>query len=269
MSIFTRIFIVALWCNLLIPTSHAISKQEVTILADDSYPPYSFVENGQLQGMYVDIVKEAAKLLTSHYKVKLVAYPWKRALHELKQGSELALIPPYKLIEKRPYIWPYSTALMKEVVVAYCQKDINLFEYIQLEKINTKTPLNVGINAGYLILNQKLEQAQTKQSIVIHENKNTHANMMKLYYKRLDCYLNDRNSTLWEFAKISKERNFNFDNIKEALVVMTQTAHIGYTNNPTHTFLFKDDFILRMDRALSNVLSSKKYQDIINRYISI
>lgn len=269
MKIFTRIFILTICCSLFASNINATPKQEVTILADDSYPPYSFVENGKLQGMYVDIVKEAAKLLPPHYKVKVVAYPWKRALHELKQGTELALIPPYKLIKKRPYIWPYSIPLMKEVVVAYCQKEVSLLEYIQPEKISTKAPLSIGINAGYLILNQGLEEAKDKQNIVVRENKSTYANIMKLYYKRLDCYINDRHSTLWKFAQISKERKINFDNIKEKLVVMSQTAHIGYTNSPTHTFLFKDDFILQMDRALSDVMSSKKYQEIINRYITI
>jgi hypothetical protein len=38
---------------------------------------------------------------------------------------------------------------------------------------------------------------------------------------------------------MKKETTINFDNIKEALLVMTQTGHIGYTDASTHTFLFK------------------------------
>ena len=72
---------------------------------------------------------------------------------------------------------------------------------------------------------------------------------------------------MWELAHIAKEADINFDKIKESLLVMTQTAHIGYTNNPSHPFEFKDDFIIRMDEALSSVISSKVYQEIINRYV--
>ena len=92
---------------------------------------------------------------------------------------------------------------------------------------------------------------------------------MKLYYKRLDCYLHDQYSTLWEFSHLTKDENIKFDHIKENLFVMSQTAHIGYTNSPTHTFLFKDDFVVRMDQALSSVLSSNKYKKIINRYVTV
>jgi polar amino acid transport system substrate-binding protein len=252
-----------------VPYIHATTVQRVTILADDSYPPYSFIENGQLKGIYIDIIKEAAKLIERHYKVRLVAVPWKRGLQELEKGISFALLPPYKHIEKRNYIWPYSVAIMKENVVAFCQENINFHEYIESGTIKSNGPLIVGINAGYLILNQTLEQAKNKKLIVLSENKNTNANIMKLYYERLDCYLNDRNSTLWEISKIKKEKDINFNSIKEVLLVMTETAHIGYTNNPTHTFLFKKDFILRMDQALSMVISSNEYQKIVNRYVSI
>lgn len=242
---------------------------EVTILADDSYPPYSFVENGKLRGIYIDIVRKAASLVEPHYKINITAIPWKRGLREIEMGKAFALLPPYKHIQQRSYIWPYSVPLMKEHVVAFCQKGINLSEYIKPEVIKGKPPLMIGINAGYLILNKGLEKAAKIKNIIVDENKSTSSNIMKLYTKRLDCYLNDKNSTHWELSKLSKESNINFNNVREALLVMTQTAHIGYTNAPEHDFIFKDDFVLRMDEALSNLISSGAYQEIINRYVDV
>lgn len=268
-SVFTKIFMLLIVHNIFVSNLYAAQIQEVTILADDSYPPYSFVENNQLKGIYIDIIKASAKIIELHYKVKVTAIPWKRGLLELKQGTAFALLPPYKHIEKRSYIWPYSVPILKEHVVVFCQKNVDLLEYLKPETITNNAPLDMGMNAGYLILNKKLEQAKKKKNIVFSENKSTYSNIMKLYHKRLDCYLNDKLSTLWEFSKLKKEKNINFNSIKEVLLVMTQTAHIGYTNNPTHTFLFKDDFILRMDQALSSVISSHEYQNIINRYATI
>jgi polar amino acid transport system substrate-binding protein len=269
MNIFLRSSLLIIFINIFVPCIYAETVQRVTILADDSYPPYSFIENDQLKGIYIDIVREAAKLIEAHYKVNIVAVPWKRGLQELQKGISFALLPPYKHIKKRSYIWPYSVPIMRENVVAFCQNDINFHGHIKSEEIKSKSPLIVGINAGYLILDRALEQAKEKKLIVMSENKNTTANIMKLYYKRLDCYLNDRYSTLWEISKIEKKKDINFNNIREVLLVMTETAHIGYTDNPTHNFLFKDDFILRMDQALSAVISSNKYQDIVSSYVPI
>lgn len=38
---------------------HAKEPVKVSILADDSYPPYSYVKGGELTGIYVDLVREA------------------------------------------------------------------------------------------------------------------------------------------------------------------------------------------------------------------
>jgi len=261
-----KIIILILLYSIFVPEIYANATQEVTILADDSYPPYSFIENGKVKGIYVDIVKEAAKLLAPLYKVNVVAYPWKRALHEIKKGTAFAIIPPYRHIQQRPYIWPYSVQIMKEEVIAFCNKEINLLEHINTKSSQRKYPITIGVNAGYLLLNEELEQAKKENKIIIAENKSTQSNIMKLYTKRIDCYLNDKYSTYNEFSKMRQKRKVNFDNIKEALLVMTQTGHIGYTDASTHTFLFKNDFILRMDEALSILKSSDTYQKIIDTY---
>jgi polar amino acid transport system substrate-binding protein len=239
--------------------------QKVTILSDDSYPPYSFLDNGVLKGIYVDIIIESAKLISSKYDVSVVAVPWKRGLLEVKEGRAFAILPPYKHIKKRPYMWPYSQAIMTEEIVAYCHKDIPFLKYVQQQQ-KRNYPLNIGINAGYLILNKELQHAKESQSIIIRENKSTLSNILKLYSRRIDCYLNDRLSTEWEISRIPEKRNIHLDDIKEALVVMSKTAHIGYTNNNNHVFSFKNDFVMRMDKAIEQVITSNKYQEILNNY---
>jgi len=245
---------------------NAAEIQKVTILADENYPPYTFVENGELKGVYVDIVLESAKLISARYEVEIVGVPWKRGLETIKAGKALAILPPYKHVDKRRYMWPYSLPIMTENVVAFCHKNINILKYIGNPNKKIVLPLNIGVNTDYLILNRALERAKNLNNIIVRENKSTPSNIMKLYFGRIDCYLNDRLSTLWALSKISKDSKVNFDNIKEALLVTPQTAHIGYTNNDSHNFHFKDDFVLRMDKALSKFMSSDKYQEIISRY---
>ncbi len=249
----------------------AQSPQQVTLLADDSYPPYSFVKNGQLKGIYVELIKAAAQALKPYYEVKLAAIPWKRGLFKLENGMALALFPPYKHFEERPFMWPYSVALLSETVVAFCQSDVDLSYHLNKKNNAVIAPLNIGINAGYYILNKALIAAKQKGTINVWENKDTRSNVLKLLSKRVDCYLNDRISTLWELNQLKQEfknEHISFDDINEALIVMTQTSHIGYTNSENHKFVFKEDFIKRMDEALTHLQSTDKYQKILAKYLS-
>jgi polar amino acid transport system substrate-binding protein len=245
----------------------ANNAKQVTILADDGYPPYSYVENNELKGIYVDVVRAAAKLISKSYQVTLEGVPWKRALMQVKEGRVLGILPPYKHIADRDYIWPYSVAIMSETVVAYCQNEINIIEYFNSSSTLTlpPLPLNIGINSGYIIFSEEIIKAIADKRIVVWENKSTDANIMKLQSKRLDCYLNDRLAIQYELMKLSKIHNLDFDNVSESLIVMSQTGHIGYSDN--EKFSFKSDFVLRMDKALSQVLNSAQYLKIVDQYI--
>jgi polar amino acid transport system substrate-binding protein len=247
--------------------SWAKDVQQITILADDSFPPYSYVENNELKGIYVDIVKAAAILLKSHYRVSLEGVPWQRALMSVKEGRVLGVLPPYKHIARRNYIWPYSLAIMSETVVAYCQNEINIIDYFSANSPLPLAPLNVGINSGYMIFSDEIQAAIDKDKMVVWENKSTGANLMKLQSKRIDCYLNDRLAIQYELLRLNKARGLNFDGVSESLIVMSQTAHIGYSDSKNKDFGFKNDFIYRMDAALMEVKASAEYEKIIARYI--
>ena len=240
---------------------------KVTFIADDSYPPYSFVENEEIKGIYVDIIKAAAKKLAKHYQIEIIAMPWKRGLLSLEKSEHFAIIPPYKHKSKRPYIWPYSNALFLETVVAFCHKDVSLEDAINSKE--SQQVLQVGMNAGFLILNKELKAAQAKGLIRIWENKNTSANIMKLLFRRIDCYINDRISTLWQLEELQKQsEEVDFSNIQETYLVMEKTAHIGYVRGEIAKYPYKADFIKKMDDALLEVQKTGISSNIINKYLS-
>lgn len=240
---------------------------KVTIVADDSYPPYSYIESGELKGIYVDILKAAAQRLAKDYQIELVAMPWKRGLLSLEKSEHFAIIPPYKHKTKRPYIWPYSQALLSETVVVFCHKDIALLDAITSQ--SNKHTLQIGVNAGFLILNDELKDARAKGKLRIWENKDTSANIMKLIYKRIDCYVNDRMSTLWQLTQLQKHNiDLSFQDIQEKYVVMEQTAHIGYVKEAENAYPYKADFIEKMDEALVQVRNSGILDSIVDKYLS-
>ncbi|CAH9053854.1 hypothetical protein PSECIP111951_02392 [Pseudoalteromonas holothuriae] len=231
-------------------------QYRVTILVDESYPPYTYVNNGELAGVYVDLVRQAIKLIDDKYIVELHPVPWKRGLAALENGDSFALMPPYKHIKRRPFIWPYSVPLLEEVVVAFCNKGVSLVDIETRD--TTASPINVGLNAGYMILDDGLEQASKQGKIKLWENKDTYSNIIKLAKRRIDCYVNDRLSTLLGLRNVKRlHPGFDLNNLSEDRVVVRHTAHIGYVKDSLSKFPYKHDFIKKMDEALQTVLASQ------------
>ena len=226
---------------------------KVNILADDDYPPYSYMKDGKLTGIYVDLVREASVLLEPEYDISMVAMPWKRALMKIETGEELAIIPPYAHVKKRPYIFPYSVPLAEEQVVVFCNKDIKLENVFSLADL--PFPINMGINAGYLILNDKYRDAIKKNRIVLRENKSTEANIIKLLKDRIDCYVNDKTTIELGLAKYKvNQYGFEPSNYIEMDFIASQLAYIGYSNTVGKRFPFKNDFVRKMDNALESII---------------
>lgn len=242
------LLIIALWS-----LSAVIKAQDsfiVHILADDDYPPYSFVEHGQLKGVYVELVKRAAKQLKPTYHIKLIPMPWKRALSMVENGEAFAILPPYKHLDSRPYIFPYSVPLYEEHVVVYCHRRFNLSAFF--ESKSKKRPINLGINSGYLILNEEYLNAVKNNRINLRANKSTEANIKKLLKGRIDCYVNDE-LTIAQGLKAESGNTSIHKLFEKKDALSAQTAHIGYSLvNPTK-FPFKKDFIEKMDSAILKV----------------
>jgi len=100
-----QLFICIFIC-LYIPRLALSSDIDVEIYADDSYPPYSYNEGGELKGIYTEILKKAFSRMEG-YKVKINAVPWKRALSYIERGKGFAIYPPYHRVEDRPYMHTY------------------------------------------------------------------------------------------------------------------------------------------------------------------
>lgn len=64
--------ILLLLCGL---ATFAEAGEIIVLEADDEFPPYSYMENGQFKGIYVELIKQAAKLLAPKYELVLNPVP--------------------------------------------------------------------------------------------------------------------------------------------------------------------------------------------------
>lgn len=226
----------------------------INILVDDNYPPYSYVHNAQLKGVYVDLVREAAKTLLPEYIVRLEPMPWKRALVKIEQGEVFGILPPYIHFEERPYIGAYSSPLYTEKVVVICQKETNLAQAFK-PSVSQEMPIALGLNSGYLVLNEKYKAAVERQSITLYPNKSTEANLLKLVLGRIHCYVNDELTIIQGLKEIYRDNPEKLQDYVKMDVISKQTAHIGYAKSHLEISR-KKAFIPKMNQALEAVIST-------------
>ncbi|NRR31234.1 transporter substrate-binding domain-containing protein [Oxalobacteraceae bacterium] len=228
-------------------TSHAAER--VILYGDDDYAPYSFVEGGKFKGIYVDMLKLAAKRLAPHFTIELQPRPWKRGLSDLELGLSFGLFPP-GLKKERNYIQPYSVPLYRETVVLFCNEDI------------MKTPrrvfpadfagLTVGVNAGFL-LSERLAEAARTGTVVLQQAKGNDTNLKKLALKRIDCYASDRAAALYSAKHLHMDTRAATP-LREAVELSGEDTYIGYSasNNPA----YKAAFIEEMNAAITAIRHS-------------
>lgn len=214
----------------------------VTVYADAGYQPYSYAgKDGQADGLYSEIVKLAFSRI-SGYRIEIKPVPWKRGMAMLKNGTAFALYPPYMNLKEEPFTWPYSLPLLDETVVAVCTREV-------AAKPRPRWPddyhgLRIGNNAGFLVGGDKFIRAVAEGKIRLEEAMDTRANLLKLGFKRIDCYINDRMSILWTQRKLTSEGKLDAaQRGVEMAVIATEQGFLGFTDRDEGRFPYKTDFL--------------------------
>lgn len=72
-----------LWILLVLSVNAAAEK---LIFVSSDWPPYMFTKDGRVQGIHVDIIREAAKRLNLDADIQLL--PWARAMKYVEDGTD-------------------------------------------------------------------------------------------------------------------------------------------------------------------------------------
>jgi polar amino acid transport system substrate-binding protein len=89
---------------------------ELTILTEN-LPPLNYVENGELVGPSVDIVKEIQRRVGSHEKIEV--YPWARAYKMALEDENIVLFSmTYTKIRYDKFKWIGPVAKKRDILVA-------------------------------------------------------------------------------------------------------------------------------------------------------
>jgi len=246
------------------------SKTDVIVYCDDNYPPYSYGVGGQARGIYPTILERAFSRMKG-YHVTILPIPWKRGLHDIKNGTVFAISPPYFRPLARPYIWPYSTPILQEEVVVLCRDEI-MQSTPRRQWPRDFHGLTIGSNDGFILGGDAFFEAVRQNNIHIDEARSNRINILKLGTKRIDCYINDRLSILWELNKLKETGLFDeggkHAKLREALVISTEWGHLGFTNRDFGRFHFKEDFVTKFNAVIITMQKTGEIQLIMDQVIA-
>lgn len=238
------------------------ANEKVVLVGDENYPPYSYIENGRFTGIDVDILRLATSRFGPKYQVELVPRPWKRGLAMLENGTAFGLFPP-GLKRDRTYIDQYSTRIIRETVVMFCNSQV------------TRTPrpnfprdyagLTIGINAGFL-LSERLMQAAKLGIVHLDSAKDNATNLRKLAFHRIDCYASDQVAALFSARTLAGKLPVGERwPPRPSVELSKEDTFVAFSarNSPA----FKPDFIAKLNAALELMRTNGQIDRIIERYV--
>jgi len=265
-----RHLITALILTLFTGQLHLHAQVNVTIYCDESYPPYSYQKKGQAKGIYTRILTRAFDRLTG-YTVTIKAVPWKRGLNLLETGKGFAIYPPYFHPNKRPYM-DYSVPILEERLTVFTTPRITQRQDL------TQWPhdfmgLRIGKNRGFVISKDPDYVLAVQAGTIQEEEANgNRQNIMKLATGRIDVYVNDDLSILWELAKLRKCGIYDPAKghlpIIKGPTISIQNGFLGFTNRDGGQFFYKEDFKHQVNTVIKSMQTSGEIDGIVRQSLA-
>lgn len=264
-------FIVLLWGFFSLSSPLWAAEIEVDVYADQDYPPYAYKEGQEVKGIYTEIIRKAFDQMEG-YSVSIKPLPWKRALSYIEQGKGFALYPPYHRPQKRPYIWPYSMPILDERVVVFCTEDV-LNHSIRPNWPEDYYGLTIANNAGYELGGETFWQAVKAGKIKVQESGGNRSNLMKLGLKRVDCYMNDRISILFELKQMKQSGLYDeggrHARLVEGATITLEQGFLGITDRDGGKFPYKADFLKQFNSVIYEMRKSGALSRIVDAFVEV
>ncbi|SON53024.1 substrate-binding periplasmic protein [Vibrio tapetis] len=230
-----------------------LASQNVVIYGDDNYPPYSYIENGEPKGIYVDILRLVFSEMDD-YTVTIRMVPWKRGLRYIEQGKGFALFPPYYTEKRDPWML-FSESILREEVVVFGKPNKLIGKRNWPEDFHgTVIGLNRGYNP-YSMGGHEFGEAVKSGHIVVEEATNGIINLNKLEKGRIDFYINDR------LIDIS-----DFPGIKRGITANTNDGYLGFTKLNVD-YPYSADFKAQFDHAILRLKQTDTIDKIVHSYV--
>lgn len=233
------------------------SEENVVFLLDENYPPYSYLENGKLKGVYPEILEIVDKNM-KEFKIIMKPLPWNRALKMIETGQADYITDVWYRPNERPYV-NYSVPVISEEIIIVSMKGNN--------KVwpNDFKDKKIGINRGFAVFT-----FEEKKLIKMEEASSTEDNIKKLINGRIDFYASDKNSFYWDLESILKKKTIKaseIKNIRVNLIFKKEYGYVGFKKNSK--WKSKSKFEKEFNKEITKLKENGTINNIMKTYIKI
>ncbi|MBI2343683.1 MAG: transporter substrate-binding domain-containing protein [Deltaproteobacteria bacterium] len=220
-------------------------------IVTEEYPPYNFTQNGAVQGVGTDVVRETLKIVDIEAPIEVL--PWARAY---KMALENGKVPIYTISRtperERLFKWVGVITPVDQCVFALKAEQIHIAQFDDLKRYEMGAVID-DVQEQYLL---RRGFPRTKiQSNTTHE-----ANFRKLLKHRID---------LWAVLELTayylvRENHYDPETTIEKVFCMEDLSvegdYMAFSNKTA------DVVVEKFQRALREIKSNGTYAKIIRSY---
>jgi polar amino acid transport system substrate-binding protein len=221
-------------------------------LLTGNYPPFEYMENGEVKGLAVELLKEAFQ--RCHRDVAIDVLPWARALAETQQGRADAIFTAIKTPEREKALRFSSEPLVAMNSALYTRNDAGIRYRGDLSELaGYRLGMVIGTSHG-----AQFDMAVRAGILKYVDTANdTEPNLRKLLAGRIDIVAADRYVVTY-YARANGWQ----DRLAElSPLLYSSFGYLAFSRNPALEPV-RDE----IDAALAAMKKDGSYQRILSRY---
>lgn len=231
-----------------------VDGKVVINLVTEDYPPYGFIENGELTGIAVELVKELFKRVDVPVEINLL--PWTRALKMAELGEADGIFTTFFSAERAEYLQYVKEPLAFEAQYIYYRAS----DKLDLgDSITSLSKYKIGIVQDYF-LGDVFEKAKAEGVLRVEENTDLETNIQKLLDGKIDIMIDHHYSTMYRLKRLGL-----LEKIKESPKPFRnpESLHLCFSRKGK----VEADLIERIQEALVDMKKDGTYQSIVDSYV--
>lgn len=229
------------------------AKQPI-IVVTENYPPYNYLENGEIKGVSTEIVK--AVLKEAQLDAQFYLYPWSRS-YSLALSEPNILIYSIIRTPKREKLFSWVGN------IASIYMDFYFFALQERTDIKLNSLRDINDYAVGTVRNDVVEQYLINKGITNIDRNNSHAaNMKKLMLKRIDLWPVSEETAHYLLKASELDINSTLIKLYHIKEVSNKDLYMAFSKGTS------DKLVNKVASALKRLKTDGTYDKILKKHIA-
>lgn len=256
MPLIATVFTSLIAMLLMLTSLSVLALERLTYLTEE-YPPYNYFENGELQGISIDLLLAASKSVGSPLeKDQIRLQPWPRGYRSIQADKDTVLFAMARTPQREDkFKWAGPIGDTRIVVIAKKSARVNITQGQDLAKYSIGVISN---DVGHQLV---LEAGANDKNI---ERITTAVSLAKMLdFGRIDLWAYEENVAMWTMAKVGIDK----ENFEVVYVLKNLSMYYAFNINTD------DEYVNKLQSGLDTIKQTNEddisqYQGIMQRYLS-